>query len=186
MAGFVPKQKKICMKLTGLPSQDKIERLVYVSLRESTLNIPVKAVRRVISAEYETTYASAIIYIYLHRNDNSYVEHVAKAINDREFECENGRRYAVEATKIEEKGLPREYTGLQRDQGVTVKLTMHGGNIIDIHDTILRPTVLRTQRRATTVTVRSTTTTDTNSSNARQFRRTRHNREIRVEARFRE
>ena len=35
---------------------------------------------------------------------------------------------------MEEKGLPREYMRLQREQGVTVKLTMRGGNITRIQD----------------------------------------------------
>ena len=134
MAGFVPKQRKFCLKLTGLPSQDKIERLVYVSLRESTLNLPVKAVRRVISTEYETDYTTAIIYVYLHRSENSYVDYAAKAINDKEFEANDGRRYTVKATKMEEKGLPWTYTELQYEQGVSVKLIMEGGRILDTQD----------------------------------------------------
>jgi hypothetical protein len=101
---------------------------------ESTLNLPVKAVRRVISTEYETDYTTAFIYVYLHRSENSYVDYAAKAINDKEFEANDGGRYTVKATKMEEKGLPWTYTDLQYEQGVSVKLIMEGGRILDIQD----------------------------------------------------
>jgi hypothetical protein len=127
MAGFVQKEKKYCVKITGLPNEDKIERLVYVSLSQSVINVPVKAVRRIISTEYESFFESANIYVYLHRGDSYYVDQIVRRINASEFEFENRRRYAVEARQQEEKEFPREYMGLQRDQGVTVKLTIAGG-----------------------------------------------------------
>jgi type IV secretory pathway VirB10-like protein len=40
----------------------------------------------------------------------------------------------LEARKLEEKELPREYMGLQRGQGVTVKLKMAGGRVLNIQE----------------------------------------------------
>jgi len=88
MAGFVPRQNKFCIKITGLPSQDKVERLVYASLREGNLNVQVKAVRRVISTEYESASNWATVYVYLHQSENSYVDQIARRINDSDFEGE--------------------------------------------------------------------------------------------------
>jgi hypothetical protein len=129
MAGFLPKQNKFCLKITGLPNHDKVEQPVYLSLRQSALNLPVKAIRRVVSTEHETEYKRAIIYVYLHRNEYRYVDNAAKAINDKEFEAK--RRYTVKATTMEEKGLPWMYTDLQYDQGASVKLIMNGGRILE-------------------------------------------------------
>jgi hypothetical protein len=162
MAGFVQKEKEYCVKIAGLPNEDKIERLVYVSLRQSVLNVPVKAVRRIISTEYESSFESANIYVYLDRDDSYYVDQIVRRINASEFECENRRRYTVEARKLEEKDLPREYMGLQRDQGVTVKLTIAGGLNIQnqfyfgLND--VQPAI------ETTTTTRTTTTTTTTTS----------------------
>jgi hypothetical protein len=108
-----------------LPNHDKVEQLVY---------LPVKAVRRVVSTEHEAEYKTAIIYVYLHRNEYGYVVNAAKAINEKEFEADDKQRYTVKAVIMEQKGLPWMYEDLQYNQGVFVVLIMNGGRILEARD----------------------------------------------------